>query len=561
MTDAIRRELEQVYPPDIAAQLYSQIQTRLPADAPPSTHERFSERDVVLITYADSLRHEGQSPLQTLRQFAQDHLNDTVSTIHLLPFYPYSSDDGFSVQDFYAVNPTNGDWDDIAALSDQFPLMFDAVFNHMSAQSDWFRRFLAREDGYADMFVTGSPDEDLSMVTRPRTSDLLTEFERPDGETVHVWTTFSDDQVDINFADPTTLLRMLDVLLFYVEQGAKVVRLDAIAFLWKERGTSCDHLPQTHAIIRLMRAVLDAVAPETVLITETNVPHEDNITYFGDGYTEAQMVYNFTLPPMLFHTMLSGDCTQLNTWVKTLSTPSDQTTFFNFTASHDGIGMRPVEGILSDDEVAAMISHAESTGGRVSYKTLPNGGQKPYELNVTYVDAVTDPSEPTEMQVKRFLVTQAIAMALAGVPAVYIHSLVGSRNDLAGMEAGGRNRLINRAKLNTDTLRAELTDNTTFRAQVFNGYQHLLRTRRKIAAFHPNSEQTVINTGNPAVFGLLRTGNRDQRVLALCNVTARVQSVTLDGITGTPTNLLTEETITLPNVSLEPYAVMWLELT
>src|SRR5690606_35016656 len=108
----------------------------------------------------------------------------------------------------------------------------------------------------------------------------------------------SADQVDLNFKNPAVLLATTRALLFYVEHGAKFIRLDAIAYLWKEIGTPCIHLPQTHQVIQLMRAVLDEVAPDVRLITETNVPHPDNISYFGAGTNEAQLVYNFALPPL-----------------------------------------------------------------------------------------------------------------------------------------------------------------------------------------------------------------------------------------------------------------------
>ncbi len=560
MTDAFLPLLKQIYDVETADEVAAGLRERLP-DAPPTqtTAERFSEADAVLITYGDSLLHEGEPPLQTLAKFAAAHLKPLFSHVHILPFYPYSSDDGFSVQDFYAVNPTMGDWPDVERLSDDFGLMFDAVFNHMSAQSEWFRSFLDGDADYAGMFATADPETDLSEVTRPRTSPLLTPFEQADGSTVHVWTTFSADQVDLNYADPQTLLKMVDVLLFYVERGASIIRLDAIAFLWKEPGTTCIHLPQTHAVIQLMRSVLDAVAPEAVLITETNVPHDENITYFGDGANEAQMVYNFTLPPMLFHTMLSGDCSKLNAWVRSLETPSPQTTFFNFTASHDGIGVRPVEGMLTDDELAAMIAHVEHVGGRVSYKMNANGSQSPYELNVSYVDAVTNPAEPLEQQARRFLVTQGIAMALAGVPAVYVHSLLGSRSDVAGMEAGGRNRLINRAKLNVETVEAALDDADSLRAQVFSGYAHLLKTRRAHRAFHPNSAQTVLDTGNPGVFALRRTPAEGDALTLLFNVTGQPQTVTLDGL-GVCRDLLSGDSVSGPTATLTPYQTRWFVL-
>ncbi|HLU09627.1 MAG TPA: alpha-amylase family glycosyl hydrolase, partial [Oceanobacillus sp.] len=345
--------LHRLYDADTAQSTLNRVMTLLDNARLPAFEdgERFSERDVFLITYGDTLQRESEPPLRTLHHFLNQWVKGAISTIHILPFYPYSSDDGFSVIDYYAVNPDLGTWEDVAALGQDFRLMFDAVINHMSARSEWFQRFLADEPDYRELFAVASPDQDLSLVTRPRTSPLLTPFQKANGETIHVWTTFSDDQVDLNYQNPDTLLRILDVLLFYVRQGAQVIRLDAIAYAWKEIGTNCIHLAQTHALIQLLRAALDHVAPQVILITETNVPHAENVSYFGNGYDEAQMVYNFTLPPLLFHTMLAGNANQLSAWANTLITPSEQTTFFNFTASHDGIGVRPVEGILSQGEL------------------------------------------------------------------------------------------------------------------------------------------------------------------------------------------------------------------
>lgn len=561
MASTIEALLTRLYGPETGHQtaehlraLLARWQDRLPAV---QREEQFSARDVILITYGDSVRQPDTPPLATLHRFAKERLRDLVSAIHILPFYPYSSDDGFSVMDFYAVDPDLGDWSHVEALSDDFALMFDAVFNHASAQGDWFHRFLAAETGFENLFMTESPDTDLSQVTRPRATPLLTAFVRPNGETVHVWTTFSADQVDFDARDPLTVLRLLDVLFFYISKGAQIIRLDAIAYLWKIVGTSSIHLPQTHDVIRLMRAALDEIAPHVILITETNVPHAENVSYFGSGTDEAQMVYNFTLPPLLFHTVLSGDARKLREWVNTLTTPSDRTTFFNFTASHDGIGVRPVEGILTDEELQALIAHVEHTGGRVNYKKNSDGTQSPYELNVTYVDALAGIDAPQDVQLRRFVLSQAVAMALAGVPAIYIHSLLGSRNDIDGMLASGINRRINRAKLDYETIQAQLADPHSFRAQVYGALARLLRIRTAQPAFHPNAAQTALDVGSDGVFALLRTSD-DQRILALYNVGDTPQVVGLTPyFEGAVQDLISGQRYD-DAVSLEPYAVVWL---
>ncbi|MEP7291918.1 MAG: sugar phosphorylase, partial [Chloroflexota bacterium] len=408
-------------------------------------------------------------PLQTLRKTLLQTIYPTVNGLHILPFSPYSSDDGFSVIDYIAVDPALGSWNDVRAFKPEFRLMFDAVINHISAQSAWFQGFLRGEDPYREYFIPMNPATDLSLVTRPRALPLLSPFESNAG-TQHLWTTFSDDQIDLNYANPDVLIAILRVLLFYVEQGANLIRLDAIAFMWKCVGTTCLHLPETHAVIQLMRDVLDVVAPQVILVTETNVPHIENISYFGSGDDEAQMVYQFSLPPLTLHTFRTGDATVLSRWAATIERASERTTFFNFTASHDGIGVRPALGLLTDAEIAALVKLTEDHGGLVSYKNNPDGTQSPYELNITYFDAITDPAitaTQPDIAISRFICSQAIMLAMVGVPGIYLHSLFGSRNFREGVQMTGRNRTINREKLNADDLLDQLSDESSLRHRVF----------------------------------------------------------------------------------------------
>ena len=493
-----------------------------------SKKSTLSERDALLITYADQVSEAGIAPLQTLASFAATHLRDLVSGVHLLPFYPWSSDDGFSVKDFSAVEPAYGSWDDVTRFRPDFDLMFDAVFNHMSAQSGWFQRFLADDPQFRDFFITVEADPDLSQVVRPRALPLLTEFRTTAGSR-KVWTTFSADQVDLNFKNPEVLLATMQALLSYVQHGARFIRLDAIAYLWKEIGTPCIHLPQTHVVIQLMRAVLDEVAPDVMLITETNVPHRDNISYFGDGTNEAQLVYNFSLPPLTLHSLLAGDATALMRWAQSLVLPGGRVTWFNFLASHDGIGVNPARGILSDAEIAALIARVQEHGGFISYKNLPDGSQVPYEMNINYLDALSNPAagETVELAARKFLTAHAIMLSLQGVPGIYFHSLFGSRGDVAAVESTGIKRRINRQKLEHANLECELEEPSSLRARVFGGLRELLLIRRKHRAFAPAAPQQVLDL-DPRVFAVLRESvDGGDWVLCLHNVSdqsVRVQT-------------------------------------
>lgn len=520
----IREHLTFLYAPETATttqqrlqRLLAQYRRHLPVPQP----RVVSERDSILITYADMVRAPTETPLATLADFLQDTIAGTVSTVHLLPFFPYSSDDGFSVIDYKQVDPQVGTWTDVARLGQSFRLMFDAVINHVSVAGPWFQAFLADEEPYRDFFTVVEPrTADLALVFRPRTLPLLTPFETAAG-TRHVWTTFSEDQADLNYANPDVLIAVFDVLLFYVVRGAEFIRLDAIAFIWKELGTDCIHRPQTHRLVQLMRAVLNLVAPQVSLITETNVPHRENISYFGNGHNEAQMVYNFPLPPLTLHAFHTGDATILTAWARTLALPSDAVTFFNFLASHDGVGVTPARGYLSDAEVAEMARRVEALGGYVSYRSR-GGARMPYELNISYLDALRNPEQHPEpdpqLDARRFLASQSIMLALRGVPGIYFHSLFGSRGWPAGAEATGRARTINRQKLQHDVLRQELADPDHLRHHVYGPYLHMLRQRAAEPAFHPNGGQEVLAMPD-AVFGLLRTSlDRRHQVICLHNV-------------------------------------------
>jgi sucrose phosphorylase len=517
----------------------------------------FSQEDVVLITYGDSLKKDGEAPLATLHEFASQYLKGAISNIHFLPFFPYSSDDGFSVMDFFEIGPELGTWQEVAAIGQDFELMFDYVVNHYSSKSQWFQNYLEGKEGFTEFAIEVDPAIDLSIVTRPRSLPLLSEYQKKDGQPVHLWTTFSADQIDFNFKSLDVLEKMIDVLLFYADQGATILRLDAIAYLWKEIGTNCIHLSQTHDMVKLFRAILDLVAPDVIILTETNVPHDENISYFGDGHDEAQMVYNFTLPPLLFYTMVKEDATALSQWAKGLYLESANNTFFNFTASHDGIGVRPLEGILDPSELDELIEIVKANEGQVSYKQNPDGSESPYELNITYVDAIL--ADTSSIQANKFLASQSIQYALPGVPATYIHSLLGSRNWVEGVKQTGRARTINREKLPVEKLISELNDADSFRARVFFPYLDLIKTRKKQSAFHPNAGFEILEL-DPKVFGIKRY-NKDQTIYALSNISSKPISVSLAGTVSTDqtTDLISGETVNTASFDLNPYQYMWLE--
>lgn len=530
----------------LAARWRARLGARACAPAPDQT-------TAYLITYADAVRREGEAPLVTLRRVLAEHVGDAITDVHLLPVYPWTSDDGFAVVDHREVDPELGTWQDIEDLAAGHRVMLDFVANHLSAQSPWFEAWLDGDPDYAGYFIERDPDFDASRVVRPRTSPLFHRYPRGAAGAagkVEAWTTFAADQVDVNLAEPRVLLDLTDVLLGYVGRGATTIRLDAIGFLWKESGSTCLHLPQTHALIQLWRALLDHVAPGTRLLTETNVPHAENISYFGDGQNEAHMVYQFALPPLVLDAFASGRAMVLGRWAAGVGVVSGTATWFNFLASHDGIGMRPSEGILDEDSREALVQRALAHGGRVSMSTDAQGRDRLYELNVSFLDALADPGAPDHEVVARGLAAHSILLSLVGVPAVYYHSLFGSPPDVAGMESSGIARRINRARLDADALAGEL-DAPGRRRAVFDGLRHMLRVRAGQPGFDPFASQHVDVVDGRALVVRRAAGTGDE-IVAITNVSA--EPVSLDGFAGV--DVLTGERHTDP--VLPPHGYLWL---
>jgi len=476
----------------------------------------WSEDDALVISYGNSIVDGAHKPLDLLHHFLNEYLADAVSGVHILPFFPFTSDEGFSVTDYRAVNASLGEWSDIGRIAGDFKLMSDLVLNHVSSQSVWFHEYLQGHPPYDRFFFEADLEADLSAVVRTRTHPLLREVETANGPK-HVWCTFSHDQVDLNFANPEVLLEFLRVLRLHIDNGVRIVRLDAVAFLWKEIGTSCIHLPQTHAIVRLMRLLLDYAPEPVVLLTETNVPNSENLTYFGNR-NEAHVIYNFPLPPLILHALLTGTSRHLNEWQMAMPPAQLGCTYLNFTASHDGIGLRPAEGLLNESETATMIDTVRGFGALVSMRSMPEG-ERAYELNTTYFDALAGTTDgPDEWQTQRFLCSQTIVMALEGIPAFYIHALLATRNDHEGARRTGQARTINRYRWHYPELQAALADEDTLHARVLAALKARLAIRRRQKAFHANATQFTLQLGS-AVFGFWRQSlDRDQSIFALHNV-------------------------------------------
>lgn len=532
-------------------------------ETPPLPHtNNWSEKDVYVISYGDSFVSDHQAPLANLDHFLNHYLADSVSGVHILPFYPFSSDDGFSVIDYYQVNSSCGDWNNINNIAVNFSVMADIVINHCSSRSGWFENFRQRKHPGLDFFFEASPQQDLSQVIRPRTNTLLREVNTLDGKR-HVWCTFSHDQVDLDFSNPQVLLEFVKISRFYLEQNINVFRLDAVAFLWKEVGTPCINLPQTHEIIRLLRLLIEYKNPSAIIITETNIPNKENLSYFGNA-NEAHAIYNFALPPLLLNTLVTGNCLHLKNWLSAMPPAQPGTTFFNFIASHDGIGLRPIEGILNEREIDQLINTMVGFGGRVSWRSN-QGKNKAYEINIALYDALSGTTKgPDRHQLSRFICAHAIMLAIEGIPAIYVHSLLGTQNDYEKVEHSQHNRAINRHKWHYPEIQNKLSDAHSHHHKVFKQLTHLMKVRRQQPAFHPNADQYTLHIGEH-LFAFWRHDRATQQiVVCVNNVTDQFQDVIISDLNlraNTHWRDLLSDTVIDPkqgSMTLRPYQTLWL---
>ena len=483
-----------------------------------TTSENWNESDIFLISYGDSIVSAKDKKLKTLKNFVDEFLKPHFSNIHILPFFPFDSDDGFSITDYKKVRDDLGNWEDISLLSKDYRVMADIVINHASKQSEYFQEFIRGNFEYKDFFISLDEDEGFEEVVRPRSSDLFQEVEISN-QKKYLWCTFSHDQIDLNFKNPRVLLFFIRLIYLYLRHGIKVFRLDAVAFLWKEKSTNCLNLPQTHEVVKLIRTILDNYNQNNLLITETNLPNLENLSYFGNG-DEANAIYNFTLPPLLLWTLLMGDSTALRKWSMGMPPAKEHTTYFNFIASHDGIGLRPTENILTDQERGTLIDIVKEFGGVISNRKKPDGTETVYELNIALLDAMKGTFKGIDhMQVDRFIACHAIMLSLEGIPAFYIHSVLGTTNDYELMKKNSQNRSINRKSWDINEIKNKLLDDKSINNQVYKSIINLIKIRKKQPAFHPNAIQFTFNLGKN-FFGIWRQSlDKKQSIFSVTNVT------------------------------------------
>ena len=537
-SEKVKQYLFQIYSNDLSKKqinnLFLNIKSIFTQPMKRSKNELWSEKDFLLITYADSIKKNNQKNLITLNSFLKKYCKE-FSYIHILPFFPFSSDDGFAVEDYKKIKIEHGSWKDLKKITKTFDIMVDLVINHCSSNNKLFKNFLDDKNPGKDFFINSEKKFPKSnKIVRPRSSDLSKKV-LVDGKNTYVWCTFGHDQVDFDFRNPNVLLYFFEIIKFYLDQDIKALRLDAVAFLWKELGTRCINLPQTHNIIRLIRLIIDRFYNKTLIITETNIPSHENLTYFGNN-NEAHCIYNFSLAPLLIHAVVSGNSFYLKKWSRGMPPAQENNSYLNFLSTHDGIGMRPVEGILPENEIQKYFNFFKKQGGLFSYRT--NAGKKSvYEVNITLLEAFKECYNGKDKFVlERFILAHTILFSMEGIPAIYIQNYLGSKNDNAKVKKTNSFRSINRRNWNFDSLVKIFKNKSNINSKILHSLNRLMVLRKKQIAFHPNATQFTLQLGD-IFFGIWRQSiDRSQSIFCISNLTNVKQKISLLDINLISTN-------------------------
>ena len=529
-----------------------------------SNKERWDESYSVLITYADSVYKEGESTLITLRDLLSKHFGCLSKVVHILPFLKSTSDGGFAVSSYDSLEDEFGDWGDLKNISQKHILMADLVLNHVSSSHPWVQQFIkSQEPGMSNVF---SPEENLDWtnVVRPRSSSLFSQVKTEDGSK-QVWTTFGPDQIDLNWHNPKMTINFLNLITTFLSNGIKWFRLDAVGFIWKESGTTCLHLPKAHSIVKILRILLNNLISDGLLITETNVPQKENLSYLVPE-DEAHMAYNFPLPPILLEAIITSKADILNSWIFKWPDLPENTTLFNFTASHDGVGLRALEGIMNEKRIKNLLINCEKRGGLVSHRRLSNGEDKPYELNISWWSAMEDSGiDSNRYQFERFLLTQLLVMALKGVPAFYLPALLASENDIKKFSLTGQRRDLNRERFNSENLSPILDNSDSNANRNLKQLKKAMNVRSNLKQFHPDSPMECLSNGRSDIV-VIKRGNGPKSVYAIHNITDKKINFQLNDEDLSELNtkdlnmrdLLTSIKYNWKNISLDPFKVIWL---
>ncbi|MCF8092398.1 MAG: sucrose phosphorylase [Desulfotignum sp.] len=402
---------------------------------------------IQLITYPDSLG----ANLPELHYVLRKYFLKAVSGVHLLPFYPSSSDRGFAPKTYDEVDPAFGSWDDVEKIGKDFDLIIDFMVNHISRQSVFFQDYIAKgaNSEYADMFLSFDKlapngwikDEDLEKVyTRKPRPPYLT-LERPDGALEKIWCTFDYEQIDLDYDSPKTREIMRKFIIRLARNRPKMIRLDAIAYTTIKVGTNCFFLePKIWELLEWFNDF--AAAFDTEILPEVHEHYSYQFKLAQKGY----WCYDFSLPMLVLHGIYMNTTRRLKSWLR--KCPRKQITTLD---THDGIGVVDVMELLNQQEIDATLEKLYEKGSNVkkTYSGPEYQNLDIYQVNCTYYSALGCDDDA-------YITARTIQFFAPGIPQVYYVGLLAGENDIALVEKTRQGRNINRHNYTLEEIREEV---------------------------------------------------------------------------------------------------------
>ncbi len=392
------------------------------------------QNKVQLISYPNSLGNN----LKDLYYVLETYLKDYIGGIHILPFYPSSGDRGFCPLTHLFVEEEFGTWNDIKKIAKEYDLMVDLVINHISIESKYFLDYLekGKDSKYSGLFLSMAnvfpkgkvKKRQLDKIYRPRPSVPYYPITFADGSTKHLWTSFNSDQIDLNWNNEITFKIMEEFLLKLVDNGAKIIRLDAVGYIIKKLGTNSFFLPEVYDIIdNLKESVKDK---DIKFLPEV---HKDYILQLEIA-KNSDYTYDFSLPPLILYSMHFMDFTALKTWIKIR--PINQ---INVLDTHDGIGIVDVDGQLKKRQIQKLKEKLYMIGGNAALRASGENSQNldVYQINATFFSALSNDENA-------YLFSRAIQFFIPGIPQVYYVGLFAGVNDIELLSKTNIGRDINR---------------------------------------------------------------------------------------------------------------------
>lgn len=557
----IRNTLKMVYEQDYAKAL-KEIEVLIKKYGASEDLEKtsFKNSEAFLFAAPNVLQGNAAKPLENLLDFVQGNCKGMFSTLHVLPFCTNAKPNSTAVVNFTVAEPRLGDFTDFTKKKYDFKFMADVELNHISIKSAWLHSYLDDEEGFENLFMPVWQDFDYTSVYSDGHQPYFEQQQKiHHGRPMLLLSTQGEGVVDLNYADYRTFIRVLDVILFYAVKKFDAIRFLDADYIWKDPSFDWEGHLKGHCLLKIIRLVMDIVNPDIALAVANPRKRGTAFSYLGSGRDEMQFIYNEALPALLVHAVLNGNSRRLSRWVLSLETGSTFTSLLNATASYDEIDVKPLEGILPKASIESLARSALENGGQVEYYQREDGIKAPEKLHVGYMDILRKKGDTDDLLIKRFMATQAIQAILPGIPAVYLHALVGSVNYIdADISEMPRWVLSTHKSLNINELVDELNNPKSMRAHVFNLYSQMLRIRNQQPAFNPRAgfEVAVID---PSVFTLRRYALK-QTIWTFTNTSTGYRRVSLDslGYFAEFVDLISGKECKSNQIELGPYEYLWL---